>query len=1414
MAAAAIDSSQSLENDLQRHGPLPARQSIDLLMQLAEMILARHRSGQLHLYIAPELVLYDRELGSATLIAPDHQDRLFGGFESDQDFCPPELQHRPALRLHQNLAAAQTTLQTSGMTEIDARRIDCYQLGVLFCRALTGQSVGAFLSSPKAVARIPLQLRGFLEQILGHDAEHAIRNSQDLLNGLAAVRARSHHLAPAQRLETRADGAGVPDSAAAGHLQRDGTDARVDDDGALPFQTIEHYEIVSRLGRGGMGDVYKAYDARLNRHVAIKVLSPEFSRHPDLVSRFYAEATAAAKLVHPNTIEIFYVSPRQSGDSVPPLHFFAMRYIDGESLAQLLARRRKLSVDESLEIIGQVLSGLQAAHRLGMVHRDIKPGNILLDRDHHKAFLADFGLVKSLSGMNLTASGVIVGTVDYMSPEQGNAKPVDARSDLYSIGIVMFQMLSGRPPFTASSPSATIYQHVHEPPPDLKSVAGDVPEAVCQIVNKLLAKSADGRYQSTDALLADVRAAQRHELLTTGRLVSRPGFGNPGATEPDVGETGSGANSRAGSQSAIVAAPVFPDEAALPTDRTLSRHRLRNVWQRMKGLVLLPSARQMVDLRHTETEVDRAIAEFERRRDSLQQSIDEARLTISRLERERDVWSGAVANAAQRASRSDRDDERFLARAEQDRGERMLSELSDQSQAQQAELASMHRRLLPVAATLASLRGQQAVLIARLKVAGARIQLAGGNDVQPVQGTLIRRARWGNIALSLCTLAAFLIAIIVLRQAALPFAMNRGLTPRETVTLNIESHARRGTAANALFFGPPNIFAQPLDGFDANVVKLAVGRGDKLIAAATGGSQVHIWDVDARRPMGAIGGNLRPVNTVALNSDESILATGESSSANGSTVKLWNPYDGQLLWSIPETEGYVSQLAFQPAGPLLAAAFFSAQAVKPRIWDYQTREVYWEVPVAKSTISNLTFSSNGAFVAGFAAQYEVFVGDLKQRTVRTWIAPSACAFTFLGDSSHMAIAGRDGTISVWDAATGTLVSSRQSGLVDASSIASSRDGQKLAVSNGKSIVITDAQSGLALSVLPGHQTTALAFSRLGDWLVTAGGAPFVARWPVKSPPIAALGPTETVSPGRIIAVSPFKPLAVLQCGPDVAVWNYQQRLPAVVLKLRGPQNARHLAAAFSSDCHRVAVLNASGTLSVTSLPANAPIDQIHIPVNDEPPGSAHLAFADNGNVIWISCLTGLWKAHVTASKAEPWLEWPLGHRTQALSPEGRFAVTIDADGRLYVWDVASKQSVINEAGAIPFDSFTFTKDGHSLTALRNDGTLFRWNLMKRELVDRFAALSNGLRDSRGVAYAGNSNTLVALTSQGHLQLLDVQRRTPVGSFGPHVDQRDPQRSDLRSAANIWISYDGHFAMTNSADGEQIQLWDLWIQRLL
>ncbi len=278
----------------------------------------------------------------------------------------------------------------------------------------------------------------------------------------------------------------------------------------VPFSRLGHYEIVARIGRGGMGDVFRAYDPDLKRPVAIKVLPSDLAGDHELVRRFKAEATAAARLIHPNIIQIHFIG-EDAGH-----HFFAMQFVEGESLADLLARRQQLSVEETLAIAAQALSALAAAHEQGMVHRDIKPGNILLDRHSRRAHLADFGLVKSLgsSVTRQTATGVIMGTVDYISPEQGRGQTVDGRSDLYSMGVLLYQMLSGRLPFAADSPTQMVFQHVYEKPPSLEQIAPHVPARLASIVEKLLAKSPSDRHQTAKDVLAELSAIPTDQPTT------------------------------------------------------------------------------------------------------------------------------------------------------------------------------------------------------------------------------------------------------------------------------------------------------------------------------------------------------------------------------------------------------------------------------------------------------------------------------------------------------------------------------------------------------------------------------------------------------------------------------------------------------------------------------------------------------------------------------------------------------------------------------------------------------------------------------------------------------------------------------------------------------------------------------------
>jgi serine/threonine-protein kinase len=224
------------------------------------------------------------------------------------------------------------------------------------------------------------------------------------------------------------------------------------------------YRIVGHLGRGGMGDVYRAHDEGLDRAVALKTISPALLADGDFVTRFRAEARAAARIQHPNVVQVHYCG-EDSGT-----FYFAMELVEGTSLGELVRSRGALPWSEAARLAAQVARALDAAHVHGVIHRDVKPENVLVASDGHAKVL-DFGLAKRVEDAGTTASGVIVGTPRYMSPEQAQGEPLDARSDLYSLGATLFHTLAGKPVFDGSSPMKVCMRQVQEPPPDLGPLA-------------------------------------------------------------------------------------------------------------------------------------------------------------------------------------------------------------------------------------------------------------------------------------------------------------------------------------------------------------------------------------------------------------------------------------------------------------------------------------------------------------------------------------------------------------------------------------------------------------------------------------------------------------------------------------------------------------------------------------------------------------------------------------------------------------------------------------------------------------------------------------------------------------------------------------------------------------------------------
>jgi Protein kinase domain len=266
-------------------------------------------------------------------------------------------------------------------------------------------------------------------------------------------------------------------------------------------ETLGGYTLESLLGGGGMGSVYLATHERLGRKVAIKVISPDLAHDEEFRARFLREAQLAASLDHPNVIPIY-----DAGEADGVL-FLAMRYVPGSTLHELLRERGSLSIDETLRIAEQVAGALDAAHAAGLVHRDVKPANVLLAEPGGHVYLCDFGLAKRMSSPATTRTGFFLGTADYSAPEQIEGRQLDARADVYSLGGVVFHCLSGRPPFARETEFAVLRAHLADPPPLLSELRPELPRSFDAVVAAALAKSPADRYASAGAFAEGLREA-------------------------------------------------------------------------------------------------------------------------------------------------------------------------------------------------------------------------------------------------------------------------------------------------------------------------------------------------------------------------------------------------------------------------------------------------------------------------------------------------------------------------------------------------------------------------------------------------------------------------------------------------------------------------------------------------------------------------------------------------------------------------------------------------------------------------------------------------------------------------------------------------------------------------------------------
>jgi len=265
----------------------------------------------------------------------------------------------------------------------------------------------------------------------------------------------------------------------------------------------QRYEVIEELGRGGMGKVYRVLDKKLNEEVALKLIKPEVAADRKTIERFANELRMARQISHKNVCRMYHLSEEEG------THYITMEYVPGENLKNMIRMTKQLSLGASVNIAKQICQGLSEAHRLGIVHRDLKPSNIIIDRDGNARIL-DFGIARSVKSKAITGLGGLIGTPEYMSPEQAETREVDQRSDLYSLGVILFEMLTGEVPFEGETLLSVVMKHKSEKPPEPKKINPQIPDDLNRIILKCLEKDREKRYQSADELSADLsRLAER-----------------------------------------------------------------------------------------------------------------------------------------------------------------------------------------------------------------------------------------------------------------------------------------------------------------------------------------------------------------------------------------------------------------------------------------------------------------------------------------------------------------------------------------------------------------------------------------------------------------------------------------------------------------------------------------------------------------------------------------------------------------------------------------------------------------------------------------------------------------------------------------------------------------------------------------
>ncbi|MFH1303313.1 MAG: protein kinase [Planctomycetota bacterium] len=1064
---------------------------VEVLLGVGASIRDRQQAGMLCGLIDPSRIWFDKTRSTWRIAFETSK-------ESEQISVPieavwfevsdcVELQSLPV-----KIAEAQRRVEQADLT-FPVRLIDSYALGELACWITADCSVSEYLQSPRVLQRIPAEFRPLIDRALGFDPNQRCEEIEDLMTQLRNFQSTLRQEAMTKDLS---------DSRSPNREPTQTTMDSREKHAGLPFERIGHFQIRRRIGSGGMGDVYEGYDESLKRKVAIKVLPPELGRHDSFVKRFYSEAASVAKIVHPHIVQIFFIGEDHGH------HFFAMEFVDGESLAEQLGRA-PLSITDALNVIVQILEGLQAAHRVGLVHRDVKPGNILREQKTNRYLLVDFGLVKSLQDDDgPTHSGTVLGTMDYISPEQGSSRAVDARSDLYSLGVVLYEIISGKLPFYADSPTGMIFQHVYERPVPLSEVAGLVPVEVSAIVSKMMAKNPAHRYADAQAALDDVRAFQNGEPLPSHAeqilQTDADFFFNPVAK---AGTTRSA--------TAIISAPGFND---FDEELEILSSGPSSLWgrliERLYDWFETKSPHWAERLQNTQMQVDRAILKLERHRDLLASLNRDAQLLLKQLQPD-------IKTKEQLRDDSESEDD-FL-----------LQELRAACAEQEQQAETIQRQLHQVNARLAQVRTERDVLLARLRSAETRKR--GGIAPRSrtvatililvvccilllfvLKSTQFRMVQSGQDQPAIKTTAAIQAGaqshrwpiespqeIVIPLQAkvrAMDIAVTRYIDkPAYTVIAALDNN----TLMKYYFrSGLKYVVQTGFLGVPAGVKAIALSPQATLTAVAAGDNSIRLFESNKRgmEEYRRLEGHVQPVISMTFSGDESTLV----SLSEDRTVRYWDIRSGTEIRrfevgrndaELMAANGNLSRLLIGKEFPIDdPLVLWNSLESRP--------EKVFPTDAAPAT---LALSADARLALAFAAGRIDVWNALTAEKIRSFAG--VCQAAAFAPDVNRALSLENRSLKLWQTDTGELVETREL------QIKSSQRARMLLAQNGAVGVVASSDKTLHLCHLPEvpppkdlvyqfHAETpihALDIAPDGVW-IAGGGEGMIYLWNMDHPP--------------------------------------------------------------------------------------------------------------------------------------------------------------------------------------------------------------------------------------------------------------------------------------------------------------------------